>query len=213
MIWGRNILAMSEARSAELAGKGVALTSYDPLTQTTLEAFYPPRGSLPDGTKIATPAGGIPAERYDFFPYTGITDQGTLDALAERVWEERSRQELEGQLTTVEMLADTSSQTRFDLLALGPGDAVRVEFEETDREALSAIPSVDGRAAYLVARGYSQGVAELMAKNFEAFASLRPEFCVKRVTVDLQTDGREGSFELMINYCSRIQIDGSAGGA
>ncbi len=138
------------------------------------------------------------------FPYTGITDQATLDGLARRIWEERSRQELEGQLSTVEMLVDDMSGDSFDLLTLGPGDAIRVEFEQEDKEALRQIPTVEGRIAYLTSRGYSDGVAELIAKDADAFTAAPPEFCVKRVTVDLQADAEGGSFDVQINYCNRI---------
>ncbi len=45
LVWGRNILEMSEARSADLAGKGVGVTSFEPLTNRTLEGFYPRVGT------------------------------------------------------------------------------------------------------------------------------------------------------------------------
>jgi hypothetical protein len=204
LVWGQNILEMSEARSADLAGKGVGVTSFDPLTNRTLESFYPPLGSSP--SKRALSSGGAVSDHYEMFPYTGITDQATLDGLARRIWEERSRQELEGQLSTVEMVADTVSGDSCDLLTLGPGDAIRVEFEEKDKEALRHMPTVEGRIAYLTARGYSDGVAELIAKDADAFTAAPPEFCVKRVTSDFQTDADGGSFEVQINYANRLQV-------
>jgi hypothetical protein len=204
LVWGHNILEMSESRSADLAGKGIGVTSFDPLTNRTLESFYPPLGSA--AQKRAVSSGGAQSQHYEMFPYTGITDQATLDGLARRIWEERSRQELEGQLTTAEMFTDTVSGDSFDLLTLGPGDALRVEFEEKDKEALRSIPTVEGRIAYLMARGYADGVAELIAKDADAFAGAPPEFCVKRVTADLQTDGESGSFDLQVSYANRIQI-------
>jgi hypothetical protein len=203
LVWGRNILELSEARNADLAGKGVGVTSFDPLTNRTLESFYPPLASA--AQKRAVSSGGAQSQAYEMFPYAGITDQATLDALARRIWEERARQELEGQLTTAEMFSDTISGDSFDLLSLGPGDALRVEFEQKDKEALRSIPTVDGRIAYLTARGYSDGVAELIAKDADAFAGAAPEFCVKRVTADFETDGEGGSFQLQVQYCNRIQ--------
>src|SRR5690606_25269097 len=44
LIWGRNILSIEEERDAALASKGVGITSFDPLTGTTLEALWPPVG-------------------------------------------------------------------------------------------------------------------------------------------------------------------------
>jgi hypothetical protein len=204
LVWGRNILELSEARNADFAGKGVGVTSFDPLTNRTLESFYPPLGSA--AQKRAVSSGGAQSQHYEMFTYTGITDPATLDGLARRIWEERSRQELEGQLTTAEMFTDTVSGDSFDLLALGPGDALRVEFEERDKEALRSIPTVEARIAYLTARAYSDGVAELIAKDADAFAGAPPEFCVKRVTADFQTDGESGSFDLQVSYCNRVQV-------
>jgi hypothetical protein len=204
LIWGHNILEMSEARSADLAGKGIGITSFDPLSGKTLEAFYPPLGTSP--SKRALSSGGKVSDHYEMFPYTGVTDQSALDGLARRIWEERSRQEVEGQLSTAEMFSETMSGAQFDLLTLGPGDAVRVEFEEKDKEALRHIPTVEGRIAYLKRRGYSDGVAQLIADDADAFGAASPEFCVKRVTVDFQTDDQSGSFELQVNYANRIQV-------
>ena len=204
LIWGHNVLEMSEARSADLAGKGIGITSFDPLTGKTLEAFYPPLGTSP--SKRALSSGGRVSDHYEMFPYTGVTDQSALDGLARRIWEERSRQELEGQLSTAEMFSETMSGAQFDLLTLGPGDAVRVEFEEKDKEALRHIPTVEGRIAYLKRRGYSDGIAQLIAEDADAFGAASPEFCVKRVTVDFQTDDQSGSFELQVNYANRIQV-------
>ncbi len=48
------------------------------------------------------------------FAYSGITEQDALDALTKRVYEERSRQELEGTLATVEMSVLTASNRAFD---------------------------------------------------------------------------------------------------
>jgi hypothetical protein len=204
LIWGHNILEMSEARSADLAGKGIGITSFDPLSGKTLEAFYPPLGTSP--SKRALSSGGKVSDHYEMFPYTGVTDQSALDGLARRIWEERSRQELEGQLSTAEMFSETMSGAQFDLLTLGPGDAVRVEFEEKDKEALRHIPTVEGRIGYLKRRGYSDGIAQLIAEDADAFGAASPEFCVKRVTVDFQTDDQSGSFELQVNYANRIQV-------
>jgi hypothetical protein len=213
LVWGHNILSLVETRSADIAGKGVALTSFDPITLTTIESFYPPQGDTRATHKHAVANDkGLPASRYDFFPYTGVTDQKRLDELCRRVWEERSRQELEGTVVTAEMFTETMSKESFDLLTLGSGDVIRVEFEERDREPLSRLRSIDERVAYLVERQYSPEVATLMAKNFDGFATLKPEFCVRRVTVDLQAGGKdEGSFEVQINFVNRIAVTGDAG--
>ena len=117
------------------------------------------------------------------------------------------------QLTTVEMFVDTVSEQSFDLLNLIAGDAIRVEFAEGEKEQLASIPSEHDRIAYLVERGYSEGIGTLMAKNVARLPHLKPEFVVRRATVDFQTDGTDGAFEVQINYANRVQIAGNASGA
>jgi hypothetical protein len=85
-----------------------------------------------------------------------------------------------------------------------------VEFAEGEKQELMGRPSEHERVAYLVERGYAEGIATLMAKNVAHFTRLKPEFVVRRVTVDFQTDGDDGSFEIQINYANRIQILGDA---
>ena len=44
LVWGQNILRISEERDTRIAGAGVGITSFDPLTGTSLEALWPPVG-------------------------------------------------------------------------------------------------------------------------------------------------------------------------
>lgn len=217
MIWGKNILDIKEARD-EVFRKGICMTSYDPLSRKTIDGFYPPIGDKSIRKKNVAPKrvgdknAVLLAEDREFFPSPyPTTDQKTLENIAHRVYEERSRQELEGNMTTKEMATRTLAGGPFNLLELAAGDDIRVEFGEDDRELLSAYAktaSVDEMAAYLIKIGYSRPMAELMARNAKDLAKLDPTFLVKRVDTTLDTDGE--TFELKVNYCNRILVTGDA---
>lgn len=214
LVWGRNILELEESANAKFSDKGVAITSFDPLTGTTLEAFYPPPGDdrirrerIAAGKKKARPP-AFPSERYDFFEYHGVTDPDRLAAIAKRAWEERSRQELEGRFVTSEMFVDSVSAESFDLLALRSGDNVRVEIDPTDKETLSSLGSDTRRIEYLTDRGYRFEVAQLIVRNMKEAGRLDPTFHAGRVRVEFSADGDGGKFEVSVDYHNRIRIAG-----
>ena len=216
LIWGRNLLALAESRDADRAGQGVGITSFDPLTGTTLEALWPPVGDervkkkRASAKKAGEEAALRQAEERDYFAYPEVTDPDALLTVAQRVYEERSRQELEGSLRTAEMRVSTLQGEDFDLITLAAGDVVRVEFEEADKERLAAMKSTAERTEYLVARGYSEDAADLIARNVEDLGRLAPNFFVKRVMTMLSTDDDAGEFSVEVTFCNRIDISGAA---
>lgn len=245
LIWGENLSEISEERDVKFSGLGIGITSFDPLTNTVLEALYPPVGSnlikrkhlgagkvdygnRPDPTAVAAakvkrdphaPKRTKPAptqdqirqsEEREYFTYYGVTDQKRLDEIARRAWEERSRQELEGTLKTSDMVTTTmeTDGAPFDLLDLWCGDTIRVEMAEEDRLSLMQLKSESARVNHLVARGYSEDAAILLARNVQALAAYPPLMHVKTLTVTMALQDKEGTFEISINYHNRIFIDG-----
>lgn len=229
LIWGKNIRRMSEARNPH-ALKGVGLTSFDPLTGKTIEAVYPPVGDErvrrkemkpPAASKAKSghghakkPKAPDPAKTRqnddrDWFQFSSVHDPDQLLEVAKNTYEQRSRQEVEGTIATAEMSVDTFKGNPFDLLDLAAGDNVRIEFDLDDRLSLQSLPTEFLRVSYLLDRGYSTGVARLMARNMSDFALLDPTFYVKSAssTLDLQGDGM---FEIEINYLNRILVGGDA---
>lgn len=222
-IYGRNIKEWSESAGTSRTHKGVALTSFDPLTGTIRESFYPPPGDprvkmkRTPAKKVAAQSNTIQSEQYEFFEVPGITDQAYLDTYAQRVFEEYSRQQVEGTLSTVEMAVNrvndpAGASSTYDLLNLGAGDAVQIQFDLDSYELaeLSQYYDVNALAEYLVGRGYTQGIALLIAKNFDAFSSIAPVFHSKTVRVKLETDETGGSFQIDLCYVNLIQPPGSA---
>lgn len=213
LIWGRNISSLEEERDAAMTGKGIGITSFDPLTGTTLEALWPSVGDervKRKGTaraRVANEDALRASEERDYFAYYGVTDPEVLLAIAERVYEERSRQELQGVLRTAEMMVSDTEGRAFDLLSLRAGDNIRVEVEQELRTTIAAMSSPGHRVEYLVAHGYAREVAEILAANADDVGLVDPTMHVKRVGINIDVDADGGSFEVEIEYCNRIRLD------
>lgn len=216
MIWGLNLTDWHESRVSALARRGIALTSFDPLAMRTIEAFWKPIGD-PSIARKRAHAKKVQSEdkiraneERDYFAYPGAHTYEALLAIAKRVWEERSRQELEGSISTPDMYAVTERLELFDLLDLRAGDTVRVEVEPGMKQLLSSLPNDLRRIDYLVQRGYADSVAELLVANMKNFEDLESRFLTKRVAIECEVSDNGGNFNVEVDYINRIQIDGSA---
>ena len=179
-----------------------------------LEAFYPPtHARAPKQKRIAASALGSPqqvkSQNYEVFdcPFN-ITDQATLDRFAQRIWEERSRQELKGTLKTSEMFVDTLTADTFDMLGLQSGDRIRVEIDRGALTIIQALPTSFERQHALEASGYSESMAKFITTNLDSLTRMTPEFQVHNVmtTFDVQAS----QYEVTIQYLNRIDVSGSA---
>jgi len=214
LLWGKNILSMRERRVCTLSGKKIAVVAYDPLSGNVLNALWPAPDK--DGKKRMKAIGGGKLDaglvsEYDVFEVNGVTDLTTLQRIAKRVYEERSRQEFTGTITTAEMLVDrnTSEPQFFNLLDLSAGDDVMVQIEPDIIDGIVKLgidTTVEDRAAWLRGRGYSKDMALLLAKNQKALLLMTNQFNVNRVTTTMETDSEGGSFQIEIEYCNKIDI-------
>lgn len=213
--WGTNVLHIDEERATKFSQKGVGVSSFDPLSYTTLEAVYPPVGDK----RIATKKPAVAQKRTkkntppkitndrDWFEYPAITDPDRLMQIAQRIYEERSRQELDGNVQTAEIVVKTVGGSDFNLLRLKAGDTLRVEFDQNVRDCLTGYGSPQAQLTALLATGISPDVAKFLVKNFQGFVNLSSNFFVKSVTVRIDSDNED--FDISVGYCNRIQIDGS----
>lgn len=213
MVWGQNIKSMRERRNSTLAGKKVALVSYDPMTGRVIHAFAPvaPQNKKKGGRKQVKSTGAADSQdAYLTFEYNGVSDQTALDRIAKRVYEERSRQEIEGTIVTAEMWTETLSGESVDMLSLGAGQDIYVSLDEATMDGLSTMSDVGKRVEWLLARGLERSVADILARNEAALSKLTPIMHTKSVRTSIETDENGGSFDIEISYCNRIEINGSA---
>ena len=208
-IWGTNLLSFSEQRNNDFALRAVGLVSYNPGSGQTIEVIHDPlKKTIKVGAKKAK--GGKPPKvkqdlsQVDFFQYPGVTDEEALRKIAERVYEERSRQAMEGSLSTVDMDAMDADEHEFDLLGLQSGDTIEVRFLDTaDAEFVKRFDSIDDRADYLMGKGYTSDVAQIIAANVDSYTDFTPLFYVKSVEIEGDFTG-DGSFKISVNYINKI---------
>jgi hypothetical protein len=216
MVLGRNVHRISERRDVhQLSAKNVCIQSFNPLRMQTIEAFWPPPGDVKPQKRLGASALGAPeplkASVYEIFDCPmPITDPRALEDFARRVWEERSRQELRGKLTTVEMFVDTLGGASFDLLKLQAGDRIRVEIDQEALTIIQRLPAVGQRVQALMDRGYSSDMANYLAKNLDGINKLTPEFQVHSVATDIDVTTPPGHFTIDVDFLNRIEVSGSA---
>lgn len=213
--YGLNVRELDEYRDLQgLSGRGIHLLSYDPIGGSTIEAFWPPRDEgivvkkrLP--AKQARMGGESLAPIQDYeshvYPHASVVTPEVLELAAERIYEERSRQELEGTLTTDDMRVDTLLDTGADMLDISHGDSIRVEIAQDAEGAMRSLATMQARQSYLTERGYDPNVAKLMAEDAGFLSRLLPVFVVKRVSHDF--DGEKVGTS--IDFASRINPNGS----
>lgn len=195
MIWGSNILSIEERLRPEVTQRGIAVQGWDPLSGHIIEAYYPPVGDprLKRKRPKASPPDMPIASQYDFYQRLDVSNLAALERIAQNAWEERSRQEISGHLTTAEMRVDG-----VNLLDLRTGDQITVKIDQ-DTEMLRALDT-NARIVRLVTNGYSRETAELIAANLDALASIDAGMHVTRMTVDYS----DNTFEIGIDYHNRI---------
>lgn len=214
-IWGENILEFDEEADCAISQKGVLAQSFDPLTGQVMEAFYPPIGDERIKTKkqainrAAKGKGAINANdtsgEYEPYEANHIHDQAALDRWAANIFEERSRQGLEGSFKTVEMRATDPAGNDYDILDYGSGDAIIVGVRQDCLDLFDVeIKSEDDRVRFLVFNyGYDEGVARLIAKNIDQEKFQHPVFHISSMEVELGPE----KFNIEIKYHNILALD------
>lgn len=156
--------------------------------------------------------GGSPSEEIKTIPISGVSDGATLERIAQSLFEQIGRQEMEGNFSTDDITSFGSAEEG-DLLDLLPGDAVEMLIaplnaastgDSTNTSGGGSVNSVQElqsqtvgrRAAFLRSLGYPEGVANRLAVAQED-TNLQTTFRVQDVTISFsQEDGVsiEGDF-------------------
>lgn len=217
LIWGKTIKTMTETRDPTTFDKGIGLSSFDPDTGSLIEARFPPqrdkrvRRKRVKAHKVdeASPETRL-VDSYDFFAFPGVTNKAKLLEIAQRAYEERSRQELQGTLTTHEMRTLTEDNRPFDLMNLRAGENVKIAINEDERAILAGLPTEGARIRRLELQGYSSEAAQVISQNMNDLALLNQQFFVKRVMTRMSTETEGGDFMIEITYANRILVGGDA---
>ena len=141
---------------------------------------------------------------YISFRVADVADKDHLVLVGQEIYEEMSRQQLEGSFSTKEMATSDKSGNRFDLLGLRNGTPIEIEIDQSDLQRLKRITTVEERARFLISRGYSTRIAQIFAANLGRFSTT---FYTKAVTFTL--DENQG-FECKVEFINFIETTNRA---
>lgn len=204
VVYGRNLESLEVDRKL---GKErvpqILVRSYDPVTRSPLEARFPAAKD-----KVTT---GIGTERDEVKSFTvpGISDERTLKRIAENAYNSLARGESSVRFSTP-ALKDLDGVS--DLLDLRAGGAVAVGFDPFVSDAtLGSLPRNE-RFDRLIALGYKDKVARLIADEYEKMNYFRRPFYIREASLIYDSD--EGiRVEVEATNYIMVQRDEKVGGA
>ena len=135
------------------------------------------------------------------FRVTNVKNEDQLKAIAEKIFEEISLQQLEGDFETHEMCTSDEADIEFDLLKLRNGTPIRIEVDQGDLEGFKRQGSTSARTKFLVDRCYNPVVAEALAKTYGKFETV---FYTKSVRYSMDADT---GFKIAVNFINFIDLD------
>ncbi len=217
--WGENLATLRECRKVPEFKAGVVLVAFDPLAGKAIEVFYPEINDPPVVNKQVRPrparktkkpkAAKAPAisdeyAKRHFFTYHGVTDPELLRTIAERVWNQISRQEFQGRLSTPHMQVKRVDGSAFNVLQLRAGDSIRVRIDE--RTFIADLPDTSDRIRALMRLGHDKDTATLLAYNAGALSELGDTFYVDSVRATMSEDAEGGNFEVEVSFVNKISV-------
>ena len=158
----------------------------------------------PDGTVDSTQS--KKAAPYISFPVPDIGNKEQLVKIGQTVYEDYSRQQLDGEMETREMLGHSGRDQKdanykaYDLTNLEIGQPIAIELGIDDLNSISRIKSEAERTQYLVQRNFSPKVARIFANTMGKFSS---RFYTKNYTISM---GEDDGFKLKISFINIIEL-------
>lgn len=216
-IYGRNVSSLQMKRKiGRIKDINLSLTSMNPrLSDPVIKCFIPrdatpefkkrlrlPEGDImierirPDGTKEDKPE----AAPFIAFNIPRAPSRQRLIEIGQNIFEEMSRQQIEGTIKTGEMLARNLQGAEFDLTKMRIGTPIDIKIDNGDLVGMRDIDSPQEREAYLRARGYSPEVAKYFAKTFTGFGS---PFYTRSVEMSVTADD---GFDINIGFINFIEL-------
>lgn len=189
-------------RCVSLNGKGVeeAKIPLDATAQWTTEM-----GITNDEVKIPQvnsdgTEGDPKTAPYISFRFPNLVKKQLIE-VGQKIYEEVSRQQLEGSFTTKEMDVVDKDGTCFDVTDIRNGTPIEVIISQGDLEGLNQIKSVREREKFLISRCYEPAVAHALAQTLDKFSLT---FYTKSVqfTVD-----QESGFHMRLDFINFIELD------
>lgn len=213
-IWGKNIKELNFTRKLGRAKNfNVKVVSFNALEKRVEEALIPeeaidpnikaPRVTIPqldkDGKKIEPP------KDADFITFNvkDVTNKEQLIRIGESIFEEMSRQQIEGSLTTYEMEVPQEGTEPIKFSQIRNGTAIRVFMASDEIKQIGSNSSIEEKTAFLIKRGYPRNVARAFASSLDR---INTAFYTRSVMFELDQDN---GFTMKIDFINFIDIDSS----
>lgn len=216
-IYGGNLKELSFQRKLGRAKNfNVKVVSFNPLEKKIEEALLPeeaidpnikaPRVTIPqldkDGKKIDPP------KDADFMTFTvkDVTSKEQLIKIGESIFEELSRQQIEGSLSTYEMEIpeETDNGTKpIKFSKIRNGTAIRVYMTQEELGAIASNSDFQQKKAFLIRKGYTEEVASAFANSLDR---INTAFYTKSVTYEMD---QENGFSMKLDFINFIDLDSS----
>lgn len=229
-IYGKNLSKLEMKRKlGRHKGFNVLVRSVNVLDKTVIEAKIPfdsKRSDLGGGkevTIIQLDKDGKKIEPEKAAPYinfnvSDISNKDKLIEVGESIFEEMSRQQMEGSLSTKEMMIPESPYrndlkeekyipyaSRYSIPVefskIRNGSAIQIFIDQDDLEMVKTLSSIEQKKAYLIRQKFESQVAEALAESLNRTSYV---FYVKSVTFKI--DNREG-FSMDIEFINFIEVE------
>jgi len=228
-IYGKNLKDLSFSRKlGRHRGFNILVRSVNIRKKNVIDAAIPKeskRLDLGGGVEVTTPQldkdgkkiEPAKAAPYLVFNVTDIYNKDKLIEAGESIYEELSRQQLEGSLSTKEMKIPESpykeredgsyvpflstESTPVDFNSIRNGSAIQVFLDISDLEKVKTIASVVERKRYLIKQQFEPKVAEALAESMNRTSYV---FYVKSVTFELD---QNNGFNMDIDFINFIELD------
>lgn len=194
-----NLLSIEREKKFVRNRRGVSVTAYDPTTRSRVEGLYPPDGQVlrvgrphahvggqaihyhaPTRSTRASAASPAPPERDVYPAPIGMYAQASLVDYARRIYQERSRQEMEGKIECPFWVPE--------VLSLKNSDRIQIQLDPDLAAELQQAPSEAAAVDLLVQR---LDVSEDAARALMRASLNRPRdtWYAREVTTEFQSDG------------------------
>jgi len=153
-----------------------------------------------------------PPKDADFFTFAvkDVNNKEQLIKIGESIYEEMSRQQIEGKLTTYEMEIPEEAGDGFNVIKFSKirnGTAIRMLLSQAELGELKSTSSKEDKKTFLLRRGYPAALAEAFADSLNR---INTAFYVRAVTFKLDQDN---GFSMDIEFINFIDLDSSLVGA
>lgn len=215
-IYGRNLSSLSFSRKlGRQKGINILVRSLDIESKNVVDVKIPEQADPAWAQSIGVGVerqkiqkvdrnGEIKEEDAPFLTFNvpDVVDFNQLREIAQGVYEEIGRQQIEGSISTNEMCV-LQDGVEFDILKIRNGTPIKIEIDQGDLEGIGRIRSESARERFLISRCYSPRVARALARTLGKFET---RFYTRSVDFTVNQDG----FSMDLDFVNFIELDNKA---